>query len=146
MKLRPNLYFVIYERSIFGKGREDMHYTNMQVDLLWTLFLPRPVLWGKNMSCDWSMRISLVIFMVLPSVRIYWGQAGARFYSTSVQRVMYTLFVQHFNWAKQSVCISNKKIAIQTFVSQKGLVLQHRWDENLTKRSIWPWHPDSTWG
>ena len=26
---------------------------------------------SKNLSCDWSMRISLVIFVVLPLVRIY---------------------------------------------------------------------------
>ena len=33
-----------------------------------------------------------------------------RIYSTSVQRVMYTLSVQHYNWAKQSVCTSNDKM------------------------------------
>ena len=32
----------------------------------------------KNMSCDWSMGISLVIFVVLPLVRIYCGQAGGQ--------------------------------------------------------------------
>ena len=41
---------------------------------------------GRTQTWDWLMQISLVIFVV-PSFRtswLYWGQAGGRFYSTSV--------------------------------------------------------------
>ena len=51
-------------------------------------FLPRPVLRGRR---------------AVGGLKIW-------FYSTSVQNVMYTKSVQHYNWAKQSVCTSNDKI------------------------------------
>ena len=38
----------------------------------------------KNLSCDWSMWISLVIFVVLPLVRIHWGLAGGQVLQYSI--------------------------------------------------------------
>jgi hypothetical protein len=64
---KADIYFVCFCHRPFCKAEGPWSTRGW-----WSADMP------KNKSCDWSMRISLVIFVVLPLVIIYWGQAGGQ--------------------------------------------------------------------